>query len=63
MIRNGAPAGSARTNAQEIERGARDGITPLLIRTSAPGRLRAKNPAWEKNRIVYDGTIRKRTDE
>jgi transcriptional regulator NrdR family protein len=63
LIKSGAPAGFARTIAQDIERSARDSITTQEIRTSALGRLRAKNPAWERNWIVYDAAVKKRTDE
>lgn len=63
MIKSGAPAGYARSIAQEIERDARDGITTQEIRTSALVRLRAKNPAWEQNWIMYDAAVKKRTNE
>jgi transcriptional repressor NrdR len=61
MIKTGAPADYARTIAQDIERSARDGITTQEIKTKALGMLKAKNPEWERNWIVYDVAVKKRT--
>jgi transcriptional repressor NrdR len=61
LIKTGAPAGSAREIAQDIERGARDGITTLEIRTKSLSMLKAKDPEWERNWIVYDVAVKKRS--
>ncbi len=61
MIKTGAPADYARTVAHDIEQSARDGITTLEIRTKALGTLKVKNPEWERNWIVYDTAVKKRT--
>ena len=62
MVKSGAPADYARTIAQEIERGAKDGITTTEIRTKALSMLRAKNPEWERHWTVYDAAVKKRTE-
>jgi transcriptional repressor NrdR len=62
MIKTGAPADYARTIAKDIERSASDGITTLEIRTKALGMLKAKNPEWERNWIVYDIAVKKRAE-
>lgn len=61
MVKSGAPADFARTAAAEIGKNARDGISSREIRTSALGRLRAKNPAGEKNWLMYDAAVKKRS--
>ncbi len=60
MVKSGAPADYARTIAKEIEQSARDGITTQEIRTKALGLLKAKNPEWERNWMVYDTAVKKR---
>jgi hypothetical protein len=61
MIKTGAPADYARTIAQDSEQSARDGITKQEIKTKALGMLKEKNPEWERNWIVYDVAVKKRT--
>jgi transcriptional repressor NrdR len=61
MIKTGAPADYARTIAQDIEQSAWDGITTQEIKTKALGMLKEKNPEWERNWIVYDVAVKKRT--
>jgi len=61
IVKIGAPADYERTIAQEIGRNARDGITPDDIKTRIPGMLKAKNPEWERNWIVYDLAVKKRS--
>jgi transcriptional repressor NrdR len=60
MVKSGASADYARTIAQEIERSAREDITALEIRTKVLGMLKARNPEWERNWIVYDTAVKKR---
>jgi len=36
-------------------------MTTTEIKTKALGMLRAKNPEWERNWIVYDSAVKKRT--
>jgi transcriptional repressor NrdR len=61
MVKTGAPADFARTVAREIEQSTRDGVTTQEIRTKTLGMLKAKNPEWERNWIVYDAAVKKRT--
>jgi transcriptional regulator NrdR family protein len=61
MIKTGAPADYARMIAKEIEKSAHDSITTTEIRTKALGMLKARNPEWERNWIVYDSAVKKRT--
>jgi len=61
MVKTGAPAHIARATAQEIGRNALEGMTTQEVRTQALGILRAKNPAWEKNWLLFDTAVKKRT--
>ncbi|MDD5144480.1 ATP cone domain-containing protein [Methanoregula sp.] len=61
MVKTGAPAGYARETAQDIEKGVIDTITTKDLREKVLGSLRAKNPDWERNWLVYDGAVKKRT--
>lgn len=60
MMKTGAPADYARAVAQDIERSARDGITTQEIKIKTLGKLREKNPDWERNWVVYDAAVKKR---
>ncbi len=59
-LKTGAPVGYARTISQEIERNAGKSITTDEIRTKALEMLKAENPDWERNWIVYDEAVKKR---
>jgi len=61
MVKTGAPADYARKAAQDIEKDAVDSITTRDIRKRALGMLKEKNPAWERNWLVYDGAVKKRS--
>ncbi len=62
MIKTGAPAEYARMAAQSIEQVYREGMPTQEIRTRALGMLKAKNPEWERNWIVYDTAVKKRAE-
>lgn len=59
-LKTGASPDVARSVAQDVERSARDGITTKDIRNKVLSALKAKNPDWERNWIVYDTAVKKR---
>jgi transcriptional repressor NrdR len=60
IVKTGAPADYARAIAQDIERTHVDTVTTKDIRKKTLGRLKEKNPEWERNWIVYDTAVKKR---
>ena len=67
MVKSGAPADVAREIARNVESEA-TGISPVAvgiptedIRTKVLEELRKRNPEWEKNWLVYDRSVKKRT--
>jgi transcriptional regulator NrdR family protein len=60
-IKSGAPPDYARTIAQDIERSTRDGATTHEIKTKVLSMLKSRNPEWERNWVVYDSAVKKRT--
>lgn len=60
IVKTGAPADYARAIAQDIEQTPVDAITSKEIRKKTLGRLKEKNPEWERNWIVYDTAVKKR---
>jgi transcriptional regulator NrdR family protein len=61
-IKSGAPPNVARTIASEIEKKATDGITTKELKKRVLGILKAKNPEWERNWILFDTAVKKRTE-
>jgi transcriptional regulator NrdR family protein len=61
MIKTGAPADYARKAAQDIGKDAVDSIATREIRKRTLAALREKNPDWERNWLVYDGAVKKRS--
>ena len=60
-IKSGAPPDVARMIAQDIERTAKEGITTQEIKTKTLQLLKSKNPEWERNWMVYDTAVKKRS--
>jgi hypothetical protein len=60
-IKSGAPPDVARMIAQDIERTAKEGITTQEIKTKTLQLLKSKNPVWERNWMVYDTAVKKRS--
>ena len=67
MVKSGAPADVAREIAKNIESQA-TGISPVAIgistediRTKILEELRKRNPEWEKNWLLYDRAVKKRS--
>ena len=60
-IKSGAPPDVARMIAQDIERTAIEGITTQEIKTKTLQLLKSKNPVWERNWMVYDTAVKKRS--
>lgn len=60
-IKSGAPPDVARIIAQDIERTAKEGITTQEIKTKTLQLLKSKNPEWERNWMVYDTAVKKRS--
>ena len=60
-IKTGASPDVARKIAQDIERNAREGISTRDIKSKALAMLKSQNPEWEKNWVVYDTAVKKRS--
>jgi hypothetical protein len=60
-IKSGAPPDVARIIAQDIERTAKEGMTTKEIKTKTLHLLKSKNPEWERNWMVYDTAVKKRS--
>jgi transcriptional regulator NrdR family protein len=61
-IKSGAPLEVARTIAHGIEHGATDGISTREIKNRVLVMLKAKNPEWERNWMVFDTAVKKRSE-
>ena len=60
-VKTGASPDVARKIAQDIERNAREGISTRDIKSKALAMLKSQNPEWEKNWVVYDTAVKKRS--
>lgn len=60
-IKSGAPPDVARIIAEDIERTAKEGMTTQEIKTKTLQLLKSKNPEWERNWMVYDTAVKKRS--
>jgi transcriptional regulator NrdR family protein len=61
-IKSGAPVDVARTIALDIEKSATDGIATKDLKKMVLGRLKTKNPEWERNWMVFDTAVKKRPE-
>jgi hypothetical protein len=61
-IKSGAPVDVARTIASDIEKNATDGIATKELKKMVLGRLKMKNPEWERNWMVFDTAVKKRPE-
>jgi len=61
-IKSGAAPDEARTIARGIEQHVSDGISTRELKSRVLGQLKAKNPDWERNWIVFDTAVKKRTE-
>ena len=61
-IKSGASLDIARTIASDIEKNATDGITTKELKNRVLRILKAKNPQWERNWMVFDTAVKKRTE-
>ncbi|MDD1653155.1 MAG: ATPase [Methanomicrobiales archaeon] len=59
-LKSGATPDAARAIARDIGNSAKEGISTQEIRMQVLSNLRAKDPAWEKNWLVYDAAVKKR---
>jgi transcriptional repressor NrdR len=60
-IKTGATPEIARTIARDIGSGANDGITAQEIKGKVLSRLKSENPEWERNWMVFDTAVKKRS--
>ena len=60
-MKTGANPEYARVIAGEIEKNIKDGATTQDIRGKALAMLKFKNPEWERNWLVYDTAVKKRS--
>jgi transcriptional repressor NrdR len=58
--KTGASPDIARAIAHDIGTGAKDGITTRDIRKKVLQELKAENPEWERNWLVFDTAVKKR---
>jgi len=56
--KTGASPDIARGIARDIGTGAKDGITTREIRKNVLQELKAKNPEWERNWMVFDTAVK-----
>ena len=61
-IKSGAPPDVARTIASGIERHATDGVSTKDLKGRVVGMLKMKNPEWERNWMVFDTAVKKRSE-
>ena len=61
-IKTGTSPDLARTIALEIERTAHDGITTRDIKDRVLTMLKSKNPEWERNWMIFDTAVKKRSE-
>ncbi len=61
-IKSGAPLEVARTIAHGIEQSATDGISTREVKNRVLAMLKAKNPEWERNWMVFDTAVKKRSE-
>ena len=59
-LKAGAPLEEARAIGEAVERAAYDGIPAAEIRQRVLEQLRARNPDWEENWLMYDRAVKKR---
>ncbi|WP_250987458.1 ATP cone domain-containing protein [Methanoculleus oceani] len=59
-LKSGAPPEEARAIGEAVERAAYDGMPSGEIRRQVLEQLRARNPEWEENWLVYDRAVKKR---
>jgi transcriptional repressor NrdR len=60
-VKSGADPDYARTIAREIEKNVKEGSTTLEIKRKVLAMLKSQNPEWERNWIVYDTAVKKRS--
>ena len=61
-VKSGADPDYARTIAGEIEKNVKEGTTTLEIKRKVLAMLKSQNPEWERNWMVYDTAVKKRSD-
>lgn len=61
-VKSGAPADIARKIAKEIEARLEEGMPTKDIKRMVLEMLREKNPEWERNWLIYDRAVKKRTE-
>ena len=60
-LKSGASPEYARTIAADREKSVKDGTTTQDIRGKVLMMLKSKNPEWERNWMVYDTAVKKRS--
>ncbi len=61
VLKTGAKPDDARKIAKEVEAMVKDGTSTEEIKGKVLGMLRAKNPELEKNWLMYDRAVKKRS--
>jgi transcriptional repressor NrdR len=60
-VKSGADPDYARTIANEIEKNVKEGTATQEIRKNVLAMLKSRNPEWERNWMVYDTAVKKRS--
>lgn len=60
-VKSGAPPDVARLIGRDIERTIKEGVTTLEIKAKVLAGLKSNNPEWERNWLVYDTAVKKRS--
>jgi len=60
-IKSGATPDIARLIGRDIEGTIKEGMTTLEIKAKVLAGLKSKNPEWERNWLVYDTAVKKRS--
>jgi transcriptional repressor NrdR len=62
-VKSGADPDYARTIANEIEKNVKEGTTTQEIKKQVLAMLKSRNPVWERNWMVYDTAVKKRSGQ
>ena len=61
-VKSGAPADVARKIAEKVQARVKEGTPTREIKRMVLEMLRERNPEWEKNWLIYDRAVKKRTE-
>ena len=62
-VKSGADPAFARTIADDIGKNIKEGTTTQEIKREVLSMLKSRNPEWERNWMVYDTAVKKRSGQ